>query len=81
MIMTAKRCHHLKRNLEDCPCEHDDCPRRGYCCECIRWHHGQGDPTACEKKAGLSMPKADKKKQAAGDGKTMRLMDFASCAG
>ncbi len=83
--MTVKKCPNLKRNVEECPCEHSDCPRRGFCCDCLRYHHASGEPTACEKKAGLvapaPAPAPESAVTAAGEAKALRLMDYASCAG
>lgn len=27
-----------ERNLQSCNCTYDPCPRKGLCCECIRYH-------------------------------------------
>jgi len=36
-----------KENLKDCPCTWSDCPRKGICCECIKYHWGRGELPAC----------------------------------
>ena len=83
--MIPKKCPNLERNREDCPCEHTDCPRRGFCCECIRYHHAMGEPTACEKKAGLGPPASPGppvEEQAPEEPEEgFRLIHYADCAG
>lgn len=33
----------------DCPCRSTYCKRRGYCEECQKYHHSQGEKTTCGK--------------------------------
>lgn len=34
-------------NLKTCPCTYPGCPRKGFCCECIRHHREAGELPAC----------------------------------
>lgn len=36
-----------EQNLKDCPCTWPDCPRKGICCECIKYHWENGELPAC----------------------------------
>jgi len=36
-----------KENLKTCPCTYPDCPRKGICCECIKYHWQKGELPAC----------------------------------
>jgi len=36
-----------KENLKDCLCTWSDCPRKGICCECIKYHWERGELPAC----------------------------------
>lgn len=36
-----------EQNLKDCPCAWPDCPRKGICCECIKYHWENGELPAC----------------------------------
>ena len=36
-----------EQNLADCPCTWADCPRKGICCECIRYHWQREKLPAC----------------------------------
>ena len=36
-----------EKNLENCPCSHPDCPRKGLCCECVLHHKRKGEIPAC----------------------------------
>ncbi len=38
---------HLEKNLEDCTCSYDSCPRRGKCCECVSYHRKSGQLPGC----------------------------------
>jgi len=42
-------CVNRERNRKDCPCPHDDCSRRGVCCECLRHHRDYGGSPVCLK--------------------------------
>jgi hypothetical protein len=34
-------------NLKNCPCSYPDCPRKGLCCECIKYHRSMNELPAC----------------------------------
>lgn len=34
-------------NLNDCPCSYPSCPRKGVCCECIKFHRSMNELPAC----------------------------------
>ena len=36
-----------KENLENCPCTYPGCPRKGKCCDCIKYHKERGELPAC----------------------------------
>lgn len=36
-----------EKNLKTCPCSWPDCPRKGICCECLRYHREKGELPAC----------------------------------
>ena len=36
-----------KENLENCPCTYPGCPRKGKCCDCIKYHKERGALPAC----------------------------------
>ncbi|MBT5338669.1 hypothetical protein HN858_02625 [Candidatus Falkowbacteria bacterium] len=36
-----------QNNLKDCGCSYSGCPRKGKCCECVRYHRGRGELTGC----------------------------------
>jgi len=36
-----------EENLKDCPCTYPDCPRKGICCECLKYHLKRGEVPAC----------------------------------
>lgn len=66
-------------NLNDkCPCTLD-CVRHGDCQACKAYHRRMGDLTACEIDAAKK--DGDSPERALPDAKTIRLMDFAACAG
>lgn len=35
------------KNLGDCGCTYEPCPRKGICCECIRHHRERGEIPGC----------------------------------
>jgi len=45
-----------QENLKNCPCTYPDCPRKGICCECIKYHWQKGELPAC-----FFSPEAEKK--------------------
>ncbi|MCD6413734.1 MAG: hypothetical protein J7L54_06295 [Elusimicrobia bacterium] len=36
-----------KKNLSNCNCTYEPCPRKGICCECILYHRRMGELPAC----------------------------------
>ncbi len=36
-----------KENLKNCPCSYPNCPRKGFCCECLRHHRENNELPAC----------------------------------
>ena len=36
-----------KENLKDCSCTYPSCPRKGICCECIKYHKDRRELPAC----------------------------------
>ena len=36
-----------ENNLKTCPCTYPDCPRKGICCECIRYHLKNNELPGC----------------------------------
>ena len=45
--MAKKDCAHIKSNLQGCPCSYPGCPRKGMCCECLRYHLTMDQLPAC----------------------------------
>jgi len=37
----------LTRNLKDCNCSYNPCPRKGICCECLGYHLKSRELPAC----------------------------------
>ena len=35
------------KNLENCNCSYSPCPRKGVCCDCIRYHLSMRQLPAC----------------------------------
>lgn len=35
------------KNIKDCSCTYDSCPRKGICCECIKHHLPNNELPAC----------------------------------
>ena len=42
-----EKCPSLRRNLEGCNCTYEPCPRKGNCCECLRYHLAMDQLPAC----------------------------------
>jgi hypothetical protein len=40
-------CVNKFENQQDCPCDDENCERRGICCECIRYHKECKSLPAC----------------------------------
>ncbi|MFA5015727.1 MAG: DUF6485 family protein [Actinomycetota bacterium] len=36
-----------ERNLKNCNCTYEPCPRKGICCDCITYHKKFGELPAC----------------------------------
>ena len=36
-----------EKNLKTCPCTYPGCPRKGICCECIKYHSANNELPAC----------------------------------
>ena len=36
-----------EENLKDCNCTYPGCPKKGVCCECIRYHLARNELPAC----------------------------------
>lgn len=37
----------VTKNLDNCTCSYDSCPRRGKCCECVIYHRKNGELPGC----------------------------------
>jgi len=37
----------IKENLKDCPCTYPGCPRKGKCCDCLKYHLENNELPAC----------------------------------
>ncbi|MBW3012970.1 hypothetical protein KY340_02085 [Candidatus Woesearchaeota archaeon] len=44
--MMIKECKQAQ-NKKDCGCTYPGCPRKGKCCECIRYHRKNGELPGC----------------------------------
>ena len=42
-----EKCPTLKANMSFCNCTYEPCPRKGNCCECIRYHVKMKQLPAC----------------------------------
>lgn len=40
-------CDNLTNNMTGCNCTYEPCPRKGKCCECIRYHRRAQELPAC----------------------------------
>ncbi|HMA99418.1 MAG TPA: DUF6485 family protein [Spirochaetota bacterium] len=36
-----------EKNLKNCNCTYEPCPRKGKCCECIQYHMRMNEMPAC----------------------------------
>ncbi len=36
-----------QENLKHCNCSYPGCPRKGICCDCIKYHREQGELPGC----------------------------------
>jgi len=41
------KCPHEDENLENCNCTYEPCPRKGKCCQCIKYHLARQELPAC----------------------------------
>jgi hypothetical protein len=37
----------IEQNRADCTCTYPGCPRKGKCCECIKYHRKMGELPGC----------------------------------
>lgn len=35
------------KNIANCNCSYEPCPRKGVCCDCLSYHRGMGQLPAC----------------------------------
>jgi len=42
-----KDCKNKEANLKECNCTYEPCPRKGTCCECLRYHQRMKELPAC----------------------------------
>lgn len=49
--MTGQRgdsaCKNFEKNKKECSCTYEPCSRKGYCCECLRYHWSRKEMPAC----------------------------------
>jgi len=38
---------HQEKNIQQCTCTYEPCPRKGLCCECIVYHKKHGELPGC----------------------------------
>jgi Domain of unknown function (DUF6485) len=43
----ALECGNFEANMKDCNCTYEPCPRKGNCCECLRYHSRMQELPAC----------------------------------
>ncbi len=36
-----------EKNLKDCSCTYEPCPRKGICCECLKYHLSHNELPGC----------------------------------
>ncbi len=46
-------CGNFEGNMKDCNCTYEPCPRKGNCCECLRYHRRMQELPACYFSAGV----------------------------
>ncbi|MCF8884701.1 MAG: DUF6485 family protein [Nitrososphaerota archaeon] len=44
--MPQRLCN-IDMNLNNCSCTYEPCPRKGVCCECLRYHWSHRELPAC----------------------------------
>jgi len=67
-------------DAKHCPCP-SDCVRHGKCKECIAYHHDRHDQTYCEYQHNKLDIVPETPEEALPEGKEIRLLDYAPCAG
>jgi len=52
-----------EENSKDCPCTYAGCPRKGMCCECLKYHLANKELPACcfSKEAEMTYDRSFKK--------------------
>ncbi|MBD3363410.1 cytosolic protein [Candidatus Dojkabacteria bacterium] len=45
--MKNQRICNQKENMKGCTCTYPNCPRKGICCECIRYHRKMNQVPGC----------------------------------
>jgi hypothetical protein len=40
-------CPSKEKNMAQCNCSYDPCPRKGKCCECVHYHRAMNQLPAC----------------------------------
>jgi hypothetical protein len=89
-------CPHYKEILAKCPCP-EDCPRKGFCCECIEFHASLGELPYCIMETiwehgartsaggGVDLEETAPKRKTPGmvtlDTPDFKLTEYASCPG
>jgi hypothetical protein len=43
----ADKCLNIEKNKRDCKCTYEPCARKGFCCECLRYHLRLKEVPAC----------------------------------
>ena len=43
----VEKCPNYEQNLKNCNCTYEPCSKKGYCCECLRYHLSMGELPAC----------------------------------
>ncbi|KUK13974.1 MAG: hypothetical protein PWQ16_768 [bacterium] len=41
------KCANMEKNLQRCTCTYEPCPRKGICCECLRYHLSNNELPGC----------------------------------
>lgn len=53
-------CPKKNQNAENCICDYDPCPRKGFCCECVAYHRDNQQVPACLRESVEGGFKAEK---------------------
>ena len=43
----AMDCTSRNKNMKDCTCSYEPCPRKGNCCECVAYHRRSNELPGC----------------------------------